>query len=72
MKKLKFIITVLVLVFISGVALSSSDKDYQPRESLRPESAGLVCTVLDAETGQVIARCWFCNCGKFVTAVLLK
>ena len=68
MKK-KLSVLLLGVVFCGTMMASSSVSANRKVNIEEEEPEGLVCTVRD-ENGDIIGRCWLCNCAKFADALV--
>jgi hypothetical protein len=67
MKKLSVGLSVLVFC-VSLMATTNVSAGLETNKVIKEEDPGIVCTVRDGETGNVIGRCYLCNCAKFAAA----
>jgi hypothetical protein len=62
-------VVLLAFVFCATLFTTSSLDAKVEAKSVSNEDPGIVCTVRDGETGNVIGRCYLCNCAKFAAAI---
>jgi len=58
-----------VLTSSAPVSISESDEICTEQSELIIDDEGIVCTIRDAKTGNLIGRCYLCNCAKFAEAL---
>ena len=74
MKKLMRIFTIAMAIGLcsmltSSAPINTSEVEPNPSEAYITDD-GIVCTVRDPETGDVIGRCFLCNCAKLAEQVV--